>query len=240
MEQDGTWGDHLILWAAANCYRIAIHVISSLANNSEIIINPDSPLDKNKHLILGHVHEVHYVSLQPLQGLSEIRTTTYIPYGRFKRPVSVSADQPHKQLRKELSLHDHCKGFNSYGLPAPLTVDYRNPPATFVNPNYQESQSFPQGFIRHEQLPSLVNQSQSSPQVPTWTHPVPSYHSNHTQDSFGFGLPASSIRPDPVNKRVSSGFTWPSSSVSNRHVPSQVATPLPKEPSYETLGYTSK
>ena len=74
MEQDGTWGDHLILWAAANCYRIAIHVISSLPNNSEVIINPDSPLDKNKHLVLGHVHEVHYVSLQPLQGTVKLRT----------------------------------------------------------------------------------------------------------------------------------------------------------------------
>ena len=68
MKQDGTWGDHVILWAAANCYQIAIHVISSLPGQSEVIINPDCPFDQSKHLLLGHVHEVHYVSLQPLQG----------------------------------------------------------------------------------------------------------------------------------------------------------------------------
>ena len=68
MEQDGTWGDHVILWAAANCYQIAIHVISSLPGHSEVIIKPDCPFDQSKHLVLGHVHEVHYVSLQPLQG----------------------------------------------------------------------------------------------------------------------------------------------------------------------------
>ena len=68
MKRDGTWGDHVILWAAANCYQIAIHVISSLPGHSEVIIKPDVPFDQSKHLVLGHVHEVHYVSLQPLQG----------------------------------------------------------------------------------------------------------------------------------------------------------------------------
>ena len=71
MEQDGTWGDHVILWAAANCYQIAIHVISSLPGHSEVIINPDCPFDESNHLLLGHVHEVHYVSLQPLQGKAQ-------------------------------------------------------------------------------------------------------------------------------------------------------------------------
>ncbi|XP_027055671.1 uncharacterized protein LOC113682710 isoform X1 [Pocillopora damicornis] len=104
MEQDGTWGDHMILWAAANCYQIAIHVISSLPGYSEVIIKPDCPFDQSKHLVLGHVHEVHYFSLQPLQ---ETRATTP---GRDKRPASVSADQPRKQLRKELTNHDYCEG----------------------------------------------------------------------------------------------------------------------------------
>ena len=71
MEQDGTWGDHVILWAAANCYQIAIHVISSLPGYSEVIIKPDCPFDQSRHLVLGHVHEVHYVSLQPLQGKAQ-------------------------------------------------------------------------------------------------------------------------------------------------------------------------
>ena len=68
MERDGTWGDHVILWAAANCYQIAIHVISSLPGLVKVIIKPDVPFDQSKHLVLGHVHELHYVGLQPLQG----------------------------------------------------------------------------------------------------------------------------------------------------------------------------
>ncbi|XP_066015672.1 uncharacterized protein [Pocillopora verrucosa] len=173
MEQDGTWGDHVILWAAANCYQIAIHVISSLPGHSEVIIKPDCPFDQSKHLVLGHVHEVHYVSLQPLQ---EIRVT--IP-GRDKRPAPVSTDQPHKQLRKELTNHDYCEGQNrhlstehdqykvsggsstcytglvqqrshpqgssSYGLPAPVAVDYSqgNLHAPLVNLNFEGQKRHP-------------------------------------------------------------------------------------------------
>ena len=79
MEQDGTWGDHVILWAAANCYQIAIHVISSLPGYSEVIIKPDCPFDQSKHLVLGHVHEVHYFSLQPLQG--KAKNITHLKIG---------------------------------------------------------------------------------------------------------------------------------------------------------------
>ena len=68
MERDGTWGDHVVLWAAANCYQIAIHMISSLPGLIKLIIKPDGPFDQSKHLVLGHVHDLHYVGLQPLQG----------------------------------------------------------------------------------------------------------------------------------------------------------------------------
>ena len=66
MEKDGTWGDHLILRVAANCYETPIRVISSLGN--DIIINPDHVVVNNSPLVLGHIHEKHYVSLQPRQG----------------------------------------------------------------------------------------------------------------------------------------------------------------------------
>ena len=66
MEQDGAWGDHLILCAAANCFETCIHVVSSLHN--DVVIRPHSPVDESKPLVLGHIHEVHYVSLQPIQG----------------------------------------------------------------------------------------------------------------------------------------------------------------------------
>ena len=59
-------GDHLILRAAANCYKTPIRVISSL--ECDIIINPDRPVDNTSPLVLGHIHEEHYVSLQPRHG----------------------------------------------------------------------------------------------------------------------------------------------------------------------------
>ena len=68
MEQHGTRGDHMILWAAANRYQLVIHVIGSLPGNSEVIIKPDFLFGQRKHLVQGHVHEVRHVSLQLLQG----------------------------------------------------------------------------------------------------------------------------------------------------------------------------
>ena len=66
MEKDGTWGDHLVLLAAANCYQTHVRVISSLGR--DIVISPDRPVFHTNPLVLGHVHEEHYVSLQPRQG----------------------------------------------------------------------------------------------------------------------------------------------------------------------------
>ena len=66
MEQDGAWGDHLILCAAANCFETCIHVVSSLHN--DVVIRPHCPVDESKPLVLGYIHKVHYVSLQPIQG----------------------------------------------------------------------------------------------------------------------------------------------------------------------------
>ena len=67
MEKDGTWGDHLVLLAAANCYQTDIHVISSLGR--DIFITPYGPgVTRTNPLVLGHIHEKHYVSLQPRQG----------------------------------------------------------------------------------------------------------------------------------------------------------------------------
>ena len=74
MEQDGAWGDHLILCAAANCFKTCIHVVSSI---HEVDIRPHGAVDESKPLVLGHIHEVHYVSLQPIQGKSGKAQYTY-------------------------------------------------------------------------------------------------------------------------------------------------------------------
>ena len=76
METDGKWGDELILRAAANYYKTDICVVSSLGHEKEQTISPfpnHLPTNTtNKPLVLGHVHELHYVSLIPRQGNDEI------------------------------------------------------------------------------------------------------------------------------------------------------------------------
>lgn len=71
MKNDGTYGDELILRAAANYYQTPIRVISSLGHDKELMINPATTANSNP-LVLGHVHELHYVSLTPRQENDEI------------------------------------------------------------------------------------------------------------------------------------------------------------------------
>ena len=77
MEQDGAWGDHVILSAAANYFGTCIRVISGQSKRNDVIITTHFPVDKSKPLVLGHIHEVHYVSLQPVQGTAHYITPIY-------------------------------------------------------------------------------------------------------------------------------------------------------------------
>ena len=77
MEKDGTWGDHVILYGTANCYETYINVISSQSNHHDITIRADGHVMSTNPLVLGHVHEVHYASLQPKQGEASCNTLCY-------------------------------------------------------------------------------------------------------------------------------------------------------------------
>ena len=68
MMADGTWGDHVILHGAANCFETCVHVISSLPHHHDVIICPEYDVTGSNRLVLGHVYELHYVSLIPLEG----------------------------------------------------------------------------------------------------------------------------------------------------------------------------
>ena len=66
MRQCGTDGNHMILAAAANIYKCYIRVLNT--QSQEIEIPPQCAVDDSKTLVLGHVPELHYVSIRPKQG----------------------------------------------------------------------------------------------------------------------------------------------------------------------------
>ena len=66
MVKDGTWGDHVVLFAAANYFQTPIRIISSL--DREIVVHPEQAVADPSPLVLGHIHELHYVSLHSRKG----------------------------------------------------------------------------------------------------------------------------------------------------------------------------
>ena len=78
MAKDGTWGDHVVLFAAANHFQTPIRIISSL--DHEIVVQPDHALANTNPLVLGHIHELHYVSLQPRQGKTPFPITNILAF----------------------------------------------------------------------------------------------------------------------------------------------------------------
>ena len=66
LAKDGTWGDHVVLFAAANRFQTVIRIISSL--DREIVVYLEQAVADTIPLVLGHIHELHYVSLQPRKG----------------------------------------------------------------------------------------------------------------------------------------------------------------------------
>ena len=63
MAEDGTWGDHLILEAAARHLNCVIHIISSHPE-CDVKIEPGLTACDVPELLLGHIYEYHYVSLE--------------------------------------------------------------------------------------------------------------------------------------------------------------------------------
>ncbi len=63
MQEDGVWGDHIMLQAVANALNVNIVVMSSVREREEFITPFDGVVQEE--IVLGHYHEVHYVSLQP-------------------------------------------------------------------------------------------------------------------------------------------------------------------------------
>ena len=64
MARNGEWGEKIILSAAANWSKCNIRVISSVPNHN-VTISPFHPISDAVDLVLGHVVDLHYVSLRP-------------------------------------------------------------------------------------------------------------------------------------------------------------------------------
>ena len=96
MAADGTWGDHVILHAAANCFKTCIHVISS-----DLTICPEHDVGSSSPLVLGHLHELHYVSLKP--GI--------VTYTHIKQWMLTSTVQ--KECKRISSKFGYCSTENS-------------------------------------------------------------------------------------------------------------------------------
>ena len=89
----GTWGDEIVLFAAANCFHVPIRVVSSLPNHDDVYIPPESPAAENTDpLVLGHIHEEHYVSLHPVQPGKVITYGIYLLRTNSRNCVLVILD----------------------------------------------------------------------------------------------------------------------------------------------------
>ena len=76
----GTWGDHVTLLAAANCFRVPIFILSDVeAKDSSCVtiieprLNPGDPAP-DRMILLGHFHECHYVPLSFASASSPSRS----------------------------------------------------------------------------------------------------------------------------------------------------------------------
>ena len=67
MGKDGTWGDHIVLVALAHALGRTIRVVTSLETDChEIVVEAEN--QEGEPLLLGHLSENHYVSLELMGG----------------------------------------------------------------------------------------------------------------------------------------------------------------------------
>ena len=66
MSKDGEWGDHLVLVALANVLGRTIRVVTS-QHSDHIFVKPVE--QKGAEILLGHISEFHYESLEPMNNV---------------------------------------------------------------------------------------------------------------------------------------------------------------------------
>ena len=65
LSQDGVWGDEIVLIAVSNMFSVEIGILSSIPGEPIHILTPAATDPRNlPMLLLGHLHELHYYSLE--------------------------------------------------------------------------------------------------------------------------------------------------------------------------------
>ncbi|XP_066288417.1 uncharacterized protein [Branchiostoma lanceolatum] len=64
MGQEGVWGDHLTLLALTNCLHVRVQIMPSSSGNP-IILRPSGVASSTDVILLGHIAEEHYLSVEP-------------------------------------------------------------------------------------------------------------------------------------------------------------------------------
>ncbi|XP_022789651.1 uncharacterized protein LOC111329281 isoform X2 [Stylophora pistillata] len=114
MEQDGAWGDHVILCAAANCYKTCIHVVSSLSADHDVILRPQCPAENSRTLMLGHIHEEHYVSLHSAQEAEKLVGQQDKPEGELTESATEESEEAQQQRQQYHDIIEKTEAFETH------------------------------------------------------------------------------------------------------------------------------
>ena len=76
----------------------AFRVVSSLPQVNDVIITPNYLVHNRKQIVLGHIHEAHFFSLQPMQGTAQKSLFVFIKMNKiqlwtFEKRVKISVKE---------------------------------------------------------------------------------------------------------------------------------------------------
>ncbi|XP_077863608.1 uncharacterized protein LOC144347817 [Saccoglossus kowalevskii] len=104
MKKDGTWADHVCVQATSEMLKIPIHIVTSASPESDkfdIIFSPKNCIPNCK-LLLGHISENHYISLDVAEvNLEKVASEKVIKNsnnssGDTQKEMNSSTDYSHK------------------------------------------------------------------------------------------------------------------------------------------------
>ena len=71
ISQPGVWGDHIDIHAIANALNVEIVIFESSIDHQVTLVSPDNPNEETQQLIIGHLGQYHYVSVEDLKSKTD-------------------------------------------------------------------------------------------------------------------------------------------------------------------------